>query len=105
VTLLSGQCDLPNCGRAGPSLIAAMTLVVAADRSSALTRLSPFPCHPTYDRLVRNGPVKQRSHIGKAGRLPELESGGGEQRLELQVGEPETGRFGGDRGAADMLGG
>ena len=26
---------------------------------------SPFPCHPTYDRLVRNGPVKQRSHIGR----------------------------------------
>jgi hypothetical protein len=44
--------------------MAAMTLVVVADRSSALTRLSPFPCHPTYDRLVRNGPVKQSSHIG-----------------------------------------
>jgi hypothetical protein len=68
VTLLFGQRDLPSCGRAGSSLMAAMTLVVAADRSSALTRLSPFPCHPTYDRLVRNGPVKQRSHIGMSER-------------------------------------
>jgi len=32
-------------------------------------------------------------------------AGGGEQRLELQVGEPECGRFGGDCGAADVLGG
>jgi hypothetical protein len=31
--------------------------------------------------------------------------GGGEQRLELQAGEPEGGRFGGDCGAADVLGG
>ena len=31
--------------------------------------------------------------------------GGGEQGFELQVGEPQGGRFGGDRGAADVLGG
>ncbi len=30
--------------------------------------------------------------------------GGGEQRLELQVGEPQGGRFGGDRGTAHVLG-
>ena len=69
MTLLFDQGDLPSCGRAGPSLMAAMTLVVAADRRSALTRLSPSPCHPTYDRLVRNGRVKQRSHINRRGRL------------------------------------
>ena len=63
MTLLSGQCDLPNCGRAGPSLIAAMTLVVAADRSSALTRLSPFPGHPAYGGLVRTDLFEQHSQI------------------------------------------
>jgi len=32
-------------------------------------------------------------------------AGGGEQGLELQVREPQGGRFGGDRGAADVPGG
>ena len=54
--LLFGQSNQPNCGRVGPSLMAAMTLVVAADRGSALTRLTLFHVTPAYDGLVRNGP-------------------------------------------------
>jgi len=39
-----------------------------------------------------------------ASRIGSVIPGGGEQCLELQMGEPRW-RFGGDRGAADMFGG
>jgi hypothetical protein len=38
--------------------------------------------------------------VARVRRLP----GGGEQRLELQVGEPQRGRLGGYRGTAHVLG-
>jgi hypothetical protein len=69
--LLFGHSGQPGCGRVGPSFMTGMTLVAAADRGPPLTRLSPFPCHPTYDGLVRNGPVQiALSHRHECARQP-----------------------------------